>query len=270
MKCVKVLLVISVVVAMFESCKQKTVDRRETPKENIAAKKMLQGIWVNEDAGDVAFRVKGDTIFYPDSTSQPVCFQIYGDTLVLHGGVDDVKYHIEKQTEHLFAFKNQNDELVRLSLSENKNDIWFFENQHPAQALNQNQLIKRDSAFVRNNERYHCYVQINPTTYKVIKTSYNDEGVEVDNIYHDNIIHMSVFNGARKIYSSNFYKHNFAEFVPKEYFSQSILSDMTFERADNEGFHFLTTIGIPDSPSVYLVEVVVDYGGKMMMKVNNK
>lgn len=47
---------------------------------------MLQGIWLNDDdEDDVAFRVKGDTIYYPDSTSQPVYFYIAGDTLVMKG-----------------------------------------------------------------------------------------------------------------------------------------------------------------------------------------
>ena len=52
--------------------------------EDVSAKKMLQGIWLNDDEEEPAFRVVGDTIFYPDSTSQPVYFQIIHDTLMLH------------------------------------------------------------------------------------------------------------------------------------------------------------------------------------------
>lgn len=76
------------------------------PQEDLAAKKMLQGIWVNEDEESVAFEAQGDSIFYPDTTSQPVRFQIVEDTLVLHGA-EDIKYPIIKQTPHLFIFKTK-------------------------------------------------------------------------------------------------------------------------------------------------------------------
>ena len=69
----------------FVACGQKAEKQQEV-KEDAAAKKMLQGIWLNDDdEDDVAFRVKGDTIYYPDSTSQPVYFYIAGDTLVMKG-----------------------------------------------------------------------------------------------------------------------------------------------------------------------------------------
>ncbi len=58
-------------------------------------------------------------------------------------------------------------------------------------ALNQNTLIKRDTVVVRGDEKYHLYVQVNPTSYKVYKSSYNDDGVEVDNVYYDNIVNLA-------------------------------------------------------------------------------
>ena len=89
------------------ACGQKAEKQQEV-KEDTAAKKMLQGIWLNDDdEDDVAFRVKGDTIYYPDSTSQPVYFYIAGDTLVMKGA-NIAKYPIVKQAEHIFQFKVQN------------------------------------------------------------------------------------------------------------------------------------------------------------------
>ena len=176
--------------------------KRQEPKtisigEDRQAKKLLQGIWINEEDDDVAFRAKGDTIYYPDSTSQPVYFRIYGDTLELRGA-NSVKYQIVKQSAHLFQFKNQNGETVKLVKSDDPIDKIEFIGKRPV-ALNQNQLIKRDSILMYNGERYHTYIQVNPTTYKVVKPVYNDEGVEVDNVYYDNIIHISVFQGARQL-----------------------------------------------------------------------
>jgi hypothetical protein len=236
-------------------------------KENKQAKALLQGIWVNEDDEDVAFRVKGDTIFYPDTTSLPVYFMIIRDTIVLKG-TNEVRYPVEKQTAHLFVFRNQNGEEVRLVKSENPDDALSFEAKRP-QALNQRQLIKRDTVVVYGNDRYHCYVQVNPTTYKVFKTSYNDDGVEVENIYYDNIIHMGIFKGAAKVYSSNFYKQDFKGKVPADFLNKSVLSDFIFNGIDAEGVHYNALLGIPDSPSSYVVEVLVSFGGKLTLRATD-
>lgn len=105
------------------SCSQQP-HTKKIIQEDRAAKRMLQGIWINEDGEDVAFRVKGDTIFYPDTTSLPVYFQIIDDTLVLHGA-KEAKYHIQKQAEHLFVFENQSGEHITLTKSEDASDIYY-------------------------------------------------------------------------------------------------------------------------------------------------
>lgn len=235
-------------------------------KEDRKAKELLQGIWVNDDEQDVAFRAKGDSIFYPDATSQPVRFQIFGDTLVLHGA-NDVKYPILKQAPHLFEFRNQNGDIVKLTKSENKDDIYLFTSHQPV-VLNQNTLIKRDTIVYLNEKKYHCYVQVNPTKYKVVKATYNDEGVEVDNVYYDNIIHLSIFQGARKVFSRDFRKDMFTGFVPKGFLEQSILSDLTMLRAEPGAITYQAILALPDSPSSFIVDVTIGEGGKMNMKVN--
>jgi hypothetical protein len=236
-------------------------------QEDKVAEQMLQGIWVNEDEEDVAFRAKGDSIFYPDTVSQPVKFKIINDTLILEGS-NTVKYAIVKQAPHIFQFKNQNGDIIKLTKSENASDALMFSNKAP-QALNQNVLIKRDTIVNHANNRYHCYVQINPTTYKVYKSTYNDEGVEVDNIYYDNIIHISIFNGANKLFSRDFHKQDFSHKVPDEFLSQSILSDMVFDKIDNKGIYYNAQLCIPDNPSSYVVSVFIDYQGKLSMVVKN-
>ena len=172
----KYLFILIGIVSLVVSCKEQKTGKN-IPQEDRTAKQTLQGIWVDDYGQDVAFKVKGDTIFYPDSTSQPVYFQVFKDTLVLHGA-NDVKYAIVKLTPHLFIFRNQNGDQIRLTLSDNPDDAWLFSNKRP-QPLNQNQLIKRDTIIANGSDRYHCYVHVNPTSYKVLKTSYNDDGVEV-------------------------------------------------------------------------------------------
>lgn len=95
------LLIFTLLLVMLSACTGKKAQEAPKPTEDQKAKQMLQGIWVNDDEQTVAFRAKGDTIYYADSTSQPVYFQIFGDTLVLHG-VNDVRYPILRQAPHLF------------------------------------------------------------------------------------------------------------------------------------------------------------------------
>ena len=177
-----------------------------------------------------------------------------------------MKYQIVKQSAHLFQFKNQNGETVRLVKSDDPTDKIEFMGKRPV-ALNQNKLIKRDSIIMYNGERYHTYIQVNPTTYKVVKSAYNDEGVEVDNVYYDNIIHISVFQGARQLFSRDFRKKDFSGKIPSAYLRQSILSDILFDRIDAAGLHFISEIAIPDSPSSYQVDILISFDGKMTKKV---
>lgn len=243
-------------------CNGRHEDKKEA-KEDLKAKELLQGIWLNEDGEDVAFKAKGDSLFYPDSTSMPVRFAIVGDTLVIQGA-NEVGYPVVKQAEHLFVFKNQNGETVRLVKSNDPSLETLFTRDQP-KPLNQNRLIKRDTVLVYSGEKYHSYVQVNPTTYKVVKPSYNDEGVEVENVYYDNIIHVSLYNGANPVYSHDFRKSEFANVVPAQYLSQSVFSDMELDHIGKEGVVYKAVVAIPDGTSSYMVMVTVSFDGRMTM-----
>lgn len=237
----------------------------DIPKEDHTAKKLLQGIWLNEEDENVALRVERDTIYYPDSVSRPVYFQIIADSLVLYGS-QVVKYPVIKQSEHVFQFENQYGEVVRLVKSEDANDSLVFVGHRQVAVLNQNKLIRRDTVIVYDNVRYHSYVQVNPTTYKVFKPSYNEDGVAVDNVYYDNIVNVNLYRGAEKVYSSDFRKADFHDYVQQEYLSQSILSDIDYDRIDAEGAHYYAEICIPDSPTSYRVEIVISLNGNKTMR----
>lgn len=248
---------------LFSACGSKSKAPKTEP-EDKAAKKMLQGIWVNEDEEYVAFRVKDDTIFYPDSTSLPVYFKIIQDTLVMYGA-NTMKYPIVKQTRHLFIFKNRNGDLMRLVLSTDPSNESLF-SAKTIVPINQNQLIKRDTVVSYDSERYHCYVQVNPTTYKVIKATYNDEGAEVDNVYYDNIVNLTVYHGATRLFSGDFRKKQFSHLVPADFLNQAVLSDMKFDGITKDGISYIAVLVIPDSQSSYQVELTVNYSGRLKMR----
>ena len=235
----------------------------ESSEESREAKAMFQGVWLDEESGDVTFRVKGDTIFYADSTSMPAYFKIVKDSLVLASGT---KYGIAKQTEHLFWFTNQSGDIVKLVKSDDADDEIKFVHDTP-KVLTYTHQVKIDSVVSYNGERYHWYIAINPTKYKVSKRTYNDDGMEVENVYYDNIMHIAVFKGAQRLYSSDFRKQQYASKVPKDFINDAILSNMEYSHIDAEGIHFNATLCIPDGASCYLVETLVDYHGKVSMKL---
>ena len=239
-------------------CRQNNSSTLPDDKE---AKAMLQGVWVDEESGDVSFRVKGDTIYFSDATSMPTYFRIYEDSLYLASGT---AYGIVKQTEHLFWFKNQNSDLLKLQKGDD-NDV-ELEHGSPS-VLTYTHQVKVDSVVTYNNTRYHWYIAINPTKYKVTKRTFNDDGLEVENVYYDNIMNVSVFQGAHKIFSSDFRKQQYSDFVPASFLDEAIFANMTFSHIDAAGLHFNATLCIPDGATCYMVESTISYTGAMSMKL---
>ena len=230
--------------------------------EDEAAKEMLQGIWIENETEEVSFRAEGDTLYYPDATSQPAYFYIANDSLFLGNN----RYEIIKQTEHLFWFKNQAGDELHLKKSEVEEDSLAFSSKQP-EILTLTEVLKLDSVVYFGGERYHWYIAVNPTKYKVTKTTYNSEGVGVENVYYDNIIHVSLFSGATCLYSKDLRKQMYKDNVPSEFLEQAILGNMQYDHTDAAGVHFNATLCVPDGASCYLVETLIGFDGQMSMKL---
>lgn len=233
-------------------------------EEDREAKALMQGVWVDSETEDVSFRVAGDTIFYADSTSMPAYFKIVGDSLTLSSGTT---YAIEQQTAHVFSFRNQNGDLITLhKIDDAEADSLFIPDSKPT-VITYTHQVKTDSVVSFNGARYHWYIAINPTRYKVVRRTFNEDGMEVENVYYDNIMHISVYNGAQRLYSSDFRKQQFSHLVPVKFLEEAVLANMEYSKADAEGLHFNATLCIPDGASCYLVETVISYKGQMTMKL---
>lgn len=260
---------ISFVVALMSflllamSCSSGSGKQTKT-EENLNAKHLLQGIWLDSDGEDVAFRIKGDSVYFPDSTSAPAYFRVERDSFVIYGG-NTVKYHIVKQSAHVFSFINQNGEKVKLFKTTDESYLDTFAPK-TIQTINQNKVLKRDTVMYYNDNKYHCYVQINPTTYKVYKASTNNDGLEVDNVFYDNIINLCVYNGGNRLYSCDFNKNDFKRQVPQQLLSQAVLSDITFKHADAKGLHFCAVLVIPETSISYMVKINVGYDGGLYLQ----
>lgn len=256
----KKLLTIATSMIILAACQQS--QSSEVPDDK-KAKEMLQGVWVDEESGEVSFRASGDTIYFADNTSMPAYFRIYKDSLYMGAGTS---YAIVKQTEHLFWFNNQNGDLLKLQKSDGDDDVAARENTAPS-VLTYTHQVKIDSVVVYNNNRYHWYIAINPTKYKVTKRTYNDDGLEVENVYYDNIMHISVFQGATKLFSSDFHKQKYQGLVPGAFLDEAILANMEFSHIDAAGLHFNATLCIPDGATCYMVEAAISYTGALSMKL---
>jgi hypothetical protein len=248
----------------FSGCRQKPSDSPDS-KESMEAKRLLQGIWIDNESNAVIFKVKGDTIYYPDSTSMPACFRVVGDTLLI--GTTPTKYHIVKQAAHLFWFESPNGDVVKLTKSDEPTDTAAFSQRQESQTHIINKVVKRDTIVFLDGQRYHCYIAINPTKYKITKSELSADGMEVENTYYDNLIHVSIFKDSNRVYSKNFVKQMFAQKVPGRFLTQAILSDMVFDKADNRGFHFNATLCIPDVVSCYMVAMIISKNGNTTMEL---
>ncbi len=233
------------------------------PLSDSESEAMLVGLWISEEDETVVFKSDGDSLFYPDETIQPVPFRIYLDTLYLDGN-KPARYFIEKLTPHVFRFWNANGELVKLIKSEDTSFDSEFEEAKPVFADVNQQLIKRDTVITYNEKRYHCYVQINPTTYKVVKNQVNNEGIEVERIYFDNIINLTVYTGATRLFSRDFRKQDFKDYVPIEVLPLTVLNDMILIGCDNNAIIYQARLQIPETASSYIVNISVSSNGEFV------
>ncbi len=249
------------------SCGQQQPKPTTTAKvqENREAKAMLQGVWQDAETDEVLFMAEGDTVYFADPTSMPAYFRIVGDSIELGPNT----YRISKQTAHNFWFKNHAGDEVRLVKRDEAEDSEQqpdLSDQEP-QIISTTQVVNLDSVVMYGGQRYHWYVTVNPTRYRVTRTTYTPDGVAVENVYYDNIIHVSVFKGNQRLYSRDFNKKDFANNVPEDFLAQSILGNIRFDGVDAKGFHFNATVCIPDGESCYMVETLISLDGQLSMKL---
>ena len=70
-------------------------------KEDLIAKQLLQGIWVNDETEMPLMRIEGDTVYYANPQSAPVPFKVVHDTIYIYSN-EPVAYKIDRQTEYSF------------------------------------------------------------------------------------------------------------------------------------------------------------------------
>lgn len=253
-----------VLVILLASCGG-TKNGETSEKEDLTAKQLLQGIWLDDDTDMPLMRICGDTIYYTNPQNVPVYFKIIHDTIYVRGNTP-IAYKIDRQTEYSFWFHSLTDEIVKLHKSENPEDTLAFSIQNVEAIPTASEVIKKDSVVIYNGTRYRGYVYVNPSKMKVIKTGYSDEGISVDNVYYDNVIHICVYQGKKLLYGKDITKKMFADVFPEEQLKQSILADMNFLGVDSGGYLYEATLRIPESSVYYVVELRIDADKRLIIK----
>lgn len=237
----------------------------EWAEEDLTAKEMLQGIWLDDDTEMPILRVKGDTIYYVDPQNAPVNFKVVQDTIYMYGN-EPIAYKINRQTEYSFWFHSLSDEIIKLHKSETPEDSLAFTVQGVEVIPTIPKVLQKDSVVMYNGTRYRGYVYINPSKMKVIKTSYSENGYTVDNVYYDNVIHICVYEGRKLLYGRDITKKIFSGIFSDEFLNQTILADMNFMGVDSKGYHYQATLCIPESSVSNLVNISIGFNNKMEIK----
>ena len=257
-------LLLSLLIAV--GCKNGTKSE-STQEDDLVAKKTIQGIWTNDLDGSSALYIKGDSLYYPDPQSEPAKFHIANDTLYVESS-HPTKYHLIKFTHDLLKFTAENGDETTLVKSKDKSLLADFGiNLKKPSEINQGKLIKKDTIVSVGETRMHAYIQVNPTSYKVFRPYMNDDGVSVDHIYYDNIIHVALFNGAKSVLNRDYHKQDFKGLVDKGYISQSILSDIVVDHVTPDAVCFVAILTTPETDISYNVNISVSADGKVHLSL---
>ena len=181
-----------------------SVEKKEEKAEderNQLIMQYLQGIWVDDNTGLPMLKIKNDSIFLASQVNAPFCFSISGDTLQAKSS-EQTTYRIVKIEEHVFQFYTSLGDLV--SLHKSDTDTIPFGYQPVAKP--EKKVIEKDSVFYFQGKRYRGYAYINPSTKKVFRPTVTEEGMIVDNVYYDNIIHICVYQGKQCLYAKDIEK----------------------------------------------------------------
>ena len=114
---------------------------------------------------------------------------------------------------------------------------------------------------------FNIKISVATTSDKIIKSTYNENGIEVDNAYLDNAASLVISNQKKTVYSHEFRKQEFASLIDKAFLEKSILRRFEFNHSDAKALYFDAVIGIPDASTSYVIAVKITADGKLAMKM---
>lgn len=261
----KFLALITIILLALTGCR-KTGGATTEERQDKEAKRLLQGAWLNDDGGTAAFLVRGDSLFFADNTSQPARVWIYQDSLYIQGA-NLRRYLITKQAEHLLKYISATGDEVKLTRSDGRDiDLRQFLQQRDY-AINLTRVCDTDTICpLPDGTPVRVSIHTEPTSDRIMKSLYNDLGLEVDNMYLDNAATITL-SGQDYNYKHTFRKAEFSQFVPRDFMSRAILQAVAYDRRDAQAVYLSATVGIPDAETGYAVEVRITPAGRVSMRL---
>ncbi len=229
-------------------------------QSNPIAKELLQGIWFLSDSDTPFLKVAGDSLCFYEQPGTVMAFNIVQDSLYTFGS-GTYGYKIDKQSEYMFWFHSISNHVIKLYKSENLEDTIYFEHNDTVEenpVVEDQEVVQRDSIVYFDNTRYHGYAFINPSSFKVYKPMYSDDGIRIDQIYYDNVIYICVYQGTEKLFGQNIYKDHFKDILESNFFNAVILADMDFIGVDETNYYFQAKVEIPNSLVYDLIKISVN------------
>lgn len=226
---------------------------------NIAVE-MLQGIWFSAESETPFFKVEGDSLRFIEQPNDNIYFQISEDSLYTYGS-QKFGYKIDRQSEYAFWFHSLSNYVVKLYKSDNEEDSIYFDNY--ANTLDNavdtvKQVLQNDTVIFYDDLRLRGYAFINPSSLKVYKPIYSDEGVRIEQVYYDNVVYVCVYNGPEKLFGQNIYKEDMKGILDETFFNSVILEDMNFVDVDDNNYYYQAKVAIPNSLIFDIIEVKID------------
>lgn len=255
---IKLTLVLTLTLASCSSSSYRS-DMGGRSNSDSVAKNMLQGIWFLADSDAPFLKVHGDSLRFYEQPDIKIYFEINNDSLFTYNN-HRFGYKVDKQSDYFFWFHSLSNHMVKLYKSENDEDSLYFESQDVADiaADTTQQVIENDTIIYHGNDRYHGYSFINPSSYKVYKPLYSDEGIRINQVYYDNIVYICVYSGKDKLFGQNVSKADFKSLLDNEFYENVILADMNFTGVDDNWFYYVAKIEIPNSFIYDLIDVRID------------
>ena len=232
---------------MLPGCLSPQQHGAEKQDENQEVIQRLQGIWLDDNTEAPLFKIQGDSIYYASQINAPMAFSVHNDTMTVYSA-QPIHYFIEECLSYSLRYRTSVGETVSLHKAES--DTLSFGTVVPVKVV-ENEVFEKDSVIFHGGERYRGYAYINPTKKRVTLVSINEEGLPVENIYYDNIIHICVYKGKDRLFSKDINKEMFARVVPADFLNNAILSDMDFVRVDEKGYRYVATLSIHDGAACY-------------------
>ena len=242
-------LIFGLLAFLLASCSQVSQPKEDCKRNTDPNVKLqLQGVWLDKNTESPVLKIDGDSLLYASKSDVRMPYLVVNDTFFVKG-VRTSAYEILEQTEHTLSFKTpMGDEM---SLYKDENGSITIEQPDFDEVVPVTKVLKKDSVIIVGGSRYHGYITINPTTFKVVRPGITEDGFSVDNVYYDNIIHICVYEGKNELCGKDIKRSMFEGVVPSEFLSVSILQDMSFEGMQKQHFLFSAMLRVPDGPSYY-------------------